>query len=305
MYHTIMLPLDGSPRAETAAPLAARIAKRDNARLHLVTVHHLAPNPEAAGWAEADNAMRSTEREYLERFGRDMLDCYGVEVSTALLEGLPARHVLRDFAKEAGVDLVVMATHGRTGLRRAWAGSVADGVVQDAHVPVLLVRPWKRAGVRWDRPFHKVLIPLDGSPQAEQAVAPALALAVPDEPTSVILVQVVEPVTIPLHPYSYAAEAVQVDAEATARSTAEANAYLNGLVAQAHAKHPAIDVSALVLVEKHAEKAVLDTAERAEIDLIAMTTSGRGLRRTIVGGFADKILCGASCPVLLYRPREG
>jgi nucleotide-binding universal stress UspA family protein len=302
MFQRIMLPLDGSPLAEVAAPIAARLAKRDGARLHLVTVHHLAPNPETAGWAEADNAMRDAEREYLDRFARDMLDCYSIQPSTALLEGLPARTVLRDFVAEAKVDLVVMTTHGRTGLRRAWLGSVADGVVQDSHVPVLLVRPWKRTGVRWDRGFRNVIVPLDGSAPAAQVLPSAFALAVADGPTFT-LVQVVEPVTRPIHPYSYAATPVETDVEATERLAADAKASLAVITTRLRREEPGVDVSALVLVDSQPGQAVLELVAGKEASLIAMTTSGRGLARTLRGGFADKVLREATCPVMVYRPR--
>src|SRR5690606_5946298 len=86
---------------------------------------------------------------------------------------------IRRYADEVGVDLVVMATHGRGALRRAWLGSVADTLVREGGRPVLLVRPPdEEARPDPDAPvtFSHLLIPLDGSDEAEQAVRPAMEL---------------------------------------------------------------------------------------------------------------------------------
>jgi nucleotide-binding universal stress UspA family protein len=96
---------------------------------------------------------------------------------------------------------------------------------------------------------------------------------------------------------------VETDVEATERLAADAKASLAAITTRLRREEPGVDVSALVLVDSQPGQAVLDLVAGREASLIAMTTSGRGLARTLRGGFADKVLREATCPVMVYRPR--
>lgn len=143
-FARLLVPLDGSPVAETALPVAADIASTTGARLLLAqavpTVTALAlgtswdvlpGNVEEVAQATADAYLRETAAK---------LAAQGVQATTVVLRGDPAGQLLETAASE-NTDLIVMATHGRTGLRRFLLGSVADRILRDAGRPVLLVRP--------------------------------------------------------------------------------------------------------------------------------------------------------------------
>ena len=108
--------------------------------------------------------------------------------------GASGRGDARQVHRELGADLVVMTTHGRGGLRRAWLGSVTDQLIRSAEVPVLVVRPGEAGAARpvWEP--GEILVALDGSPLAEAALEPAIEVArLWDAELS--LVQVVRPIT--------------------------------------------------------------------------------------------------------------
>ena len=142
MYRAVLLPLDGSQFSEQALPLASTLAKRCGAQLKVVHVHEPHTEPdwdeitpfryEGVEKAEREwngNAIR-LEQEYL--VNHIGADCKVVEGSVV--------QCLEEEITESDPDLIVMATHGRSGISRAWIGSVADNLVRHIHKPILLIR---------------------------------------------------------------------------------------------------------------------------------------------------------------------
>jgi nucleotide-binding universal stress UspA family protein len=129
-YRTICVPLDGSPLAEQALATAQPIAARIGATLLLVCV------------VTGDDIAEA--RKYLEGVA-ERLRANRFDVQTRVVEGIPADQIIY-VAQTEHADLIVMATHGRTGLRQIWLGSVATKVVHSAELPVLLVRVHQEEG---------------------------------------------------------------------------------------------------------------------------------------------------------------
>jgi nucleotide-binding universal stress UspA family protein len=129
-YRTICVPLDGSPLAEQALATAQPIAARIGATLLLVCV------------VTGDDIAEA--RKYLEGVAQ-RLRADRFNVQTHVVEGIPADQIIY-VAQTEHADLIVMATHGRTGLRHLWLGSVATRVVHSAELPVLLVRVHQEEG---------------------------------------------------------------------------------------------------------------------------------------------------------------
>jgi len=141
MFSKIMVPLDGSSFAEEALPYAHGLAERNNAVLLLARVDEtFEPPPGVFVPATAiPEVFQLSAGEYLEQQAA-RLTLAGLNVQTILLEGKVADALLK-CAREESVDLVVMSTHGRTGLSRLLMGSVAEQIVHAAPCPVLLIRP--------------------------------------------------------------------------------------------------------------------------------------------------------------------
>jgi nucleotide-binding universal stress UspA family protein len=150
MYQHILVPLDGSTLSEAGLTAAEGLAQALKARLLLVRAVNVPATVMAATGADAgivapellEDAIEGEEddaRDYLKRLA-DRLKGSGLDVAWEVVEGEPARAIV-DTAHKEGCDLIAIATHGRTGILRAVLGSVADRVVRESHLPVLLVRP--------------------------------------------------------------------------------------------------------------------------------------------------------------------
>jgi nucleotide-binding universal stress UspA family protein len=144
VYQKILVPLDGSELANCIVPHVKTIADGCNTKevilLHVIEPIYYALVGSPLIDAEAiQEELRKKAEEYL-RQTRSLLDKKGLGIRAEVKEGSPAETIV-DFAQENQVSLIVMATHGRSGIRRWFLGSVADKVVRSSHVPVLLIRP--------------------------------------------------------------------------------------------------------------------------------------------------------------------
>jgi nucleotide-binding universal stress UspA family protein len=136
MYQRILVALDGSELAEAVLPQAEGLARATGAALLLVRAVNVPATVVAA--TAGDAGMVSPE--LLDEAIAQRLQARGLQVSWEVVEGEPSEALI-DAARRHHCDLIAIATHGRTGLPRAVLGSVADRVVRESHLPVLLVRP--------------------------------------------------------------------------------------------------------------------------------------------------------------------
>jgi nucleotide-binding universal stress UspA family protein len=301
-YRSILVPLDGSQLAAEALPLAARIARSSGAKLRLALVHQHPSIPVdlAAGktMTNIDLAARKAERAYLRGIQARLRE-QGTRVASAVTLTGAVCPALVTYVRELGIDLVVMATHGRGGLRRAWLGSVADYLVHNLEVPILLVRPVSahRAGM----PPTEVLVPLDGSPLAEAALGPAVELARAWD-AGVSLLQIVGPVLLSTDLALPAPSAYDSDLTNMARDAAQD--YLNDVVERL--RGAGVRATGAAVIGWNAADAILEAARPERVVMLAVATHGRGgLQRLMLGSVADKLIRGADVPVLVHRPPGG
>jgi nucleotide-binding universal stress UspA family protein len=192
MFRQLLVPLDRSALAEQALGQAAAVARASHAAMDVVLVHEPLP---FAGYADAPwNAERwSGEHEYLETIARELVSGATVAVSHEVMRGGVVEMICQR-AHDVDADLIVMTSHGRTGLSRMWLGSVADGVIRRSSVPVLLLRPVENENRHAAaHVFKKILVPLDGSAVGADALPPAQALAHLSG-ARLVLLRVVQPV---------------------------------------------------------------------------------------------------------------
>lgn len=310
MYRSLLVPLDGSDFGEHALPLALSLARRLGTTLQVVRVHVPAWGVygELGGlYDEAtDRALRDHERAYVDAVVQRLAAVADTAPSSALLDGPVADAICRH-AAATGADLLVMTTHGRGPLARFWLGSVADALVRQASIPILLVRPQEAAADLAQEPVvRRVLIPLDGSELAEQVLEPALALGAATQ-AEYTLLRVVNRMT----PVSYdpasgrvsgLRESLLKQLQAMDRQQwTEAQDYLERLAGSLRAR--SLTVQTRVVSHEQPAAAILDDAQKNAVDLIALATQGRGgLKRLLLGSVADKVVRGAAEPVLVYRP---
>ena len=297
MYRSILVPLDGSPFAEHALPLAASIARRGSAILHLVHVHGLASAHAVDLMPHPDDAeQRASALAYLDELALRVSGDGAIPISTVLLDA-PLVHALHSYAATHAVDLTVMTTHGRGALSRLWLGSVADRLIRQSAAPVLVVHPQTVATEEQIAPaFKHMLIPLDGSALAEQILPHALALGSLMQ-TDYTLLQVAELALASTELYGS-----EFDRSVQERVCGRAQHYLDHLAEPLCSE--GFNVRTEVAIGWPAQH-ILDYARGHGVDAIALATHGHGgLARLLLGSVSDKVIRGASVPVLLYRPRE-
>jgi nucleotide-binding universal stress UspA family protein len=301
-FHSIVVPLDGSPFAEQAIPVAAAIARAARGKLRLVLVHRLPPppnDPETAKlYVSVELAVRKSERSYLRSIARRLKES-GVQAGALVLDG-PAGPTLVEWIRGSAADLVVMTTHGRGALGRAAYGSVADQLVRSLEVPVLLVRPASsdRAVADPDWMAREIVLGLDGSRTAEAALEPAARLArMLQVPLTVV--QVIPPLAVaadpPLpFPTGY-------DARITEVRRREAFDYLEDVAEGLRAE--GIAATAAAVIGDSPAGTLLDLGRAERGTLLAVGTRGRGgVKRFMLGSVADKLVRGAEVPVLVVPP---
>ena len=299
MINEILVPIDGSPCSEHVLPVALDIARRSGARVHLVQVHEpVVPAAQAIDMpvfdAAFDGELRRHEEQYLLSLANRCARV-GVRTRTELLDGAVSEAVARH-AAEADIDIIVMTTHGRGGISRAWIGSVADALIRRAAVPVLLVRPRTDQGY-WDATLdaRHILIPLDGSRLSESALRQALILGGLTGARYTLL-RVVPPLPFVTHG-TYPI----FDQQGTRESLDDAAAYLERIADELRAQGATVAISAVV--HGVPAQAILDYAARHDVDAIAMATHGRGgWMRFALGSVADTVMRGTALPIMVYRP---
>ena len=315
MFKRILVPLDGSERAEQSLPVAARIARGSGGAIILVQVIDI----QIAAYAYATHQPLIAS--HLEASGNEARSYLTELTTSSMFEGVPTEiHVpygsvpsqILSVADTSQADSMVLTSHGYTGVTRWVLGSVAEYIVRHGSVPVLLVREGHASrpdlSPEADRPV-RVLVPLDGSFLAKTALAPAACLVsalVPPARGTLHLMRVVKP--------AKAREAQQ-------SRVRRAERYLRVIAAQMRkeprtgSEAPDLTITWSVVVHQDAAEGIISEAtggEQAGRDtasggwhVIAMATNGRsGLRRWIIGSVTEGVLTKTELPLLIVRPSE-
>jgi len=295
----ILVPLDGSLFAEWAIPVALGIAERSRGEIVLVSVDEQPGPPD--GWLVVGAPVGDWLSQYLAGVVSRIKQRSSIAVSTIVRAGSVVKAIMGT-VEERSIDLVVLTTHGRGPLTRMWLGSIADNLVRHATVPILLVRPGEASTVDFDRGVHVrgVLLPLDGSSEGEQCLGAALAVC-GTEGVRYRAVTVVAPPRPVVSPYVLDSPDDQSAAIEAARL--RATEYLDGVAQRLRDKGVQVDTE--VILGEFTASALMGRAASDGIDLVVMSTHGRGgVTRLLMGSVADKVVRGIDKPVLLCREQH-
>lgn len=300
MYRTILVPLDGSSLSEQALPMATALAQAMGAQLILVQVI-------CTPGVDREEVQRKTEaeaKEYLAGVAGQLAE-RGLQAAIALSYGTVVEGILSAIELRQA-NLVVMCTHGRSGLKRWLYGSVAEALLGRSPVPVLLVRPADLVvtpSPESGRP--QVLVPLDGSALAEAVLPHAEALAEALNGTLVLLQVVI--LRVPRAPELFLASTWM---RFVKEEEAQAENYLarvadrlkqDGLCVQTVVR----SVQTVVESDTAAEVILQEARRAAGPGLVVMATHGRtGLKRLLFGSVAMAVLQRGLRPLLLLRPAD-
>lgn len=307
MFKRILVPLDGSARAEQALPVAARLARAPGGSIVLMRVAKL-PMDYGGGFTQTPlltEQIIETELddvdEYLKAIATsDTLT--GITIKTEAMFGQPLQDLL-GVAETRRADLIVMCSHGRTGLKRWALGSVAQGLAHQCPVPLLVLREGGRisalSGEETTHPL-RALVALDGSPFAETALAPAANLVAALAAPNAGVLHLTRVVT---------GESEELQQQVTT--------YMANVTERLQQKLRDLNLSITwsLLRDVDVAGAIVDMAEHGEggaraegiggCDLIAMSTHGRGgLERLMMGSVTERVLHSTRLPMLIVRPQR-
>ncbi len=321
MFDRILVPLDGSHRAEQALPIAARLARAFRGTVVLLRVVSipnefvsylaLEPIPTQSGI----DVVLDEARNYLNGM-TTVSSLVGIHTETEVILGQAAATIL-SAVNAHHIDLIVLCSHGYTGLTRWFMGSVAEKVAHHSPVPVLVLREGGSLPVGphpyAESPWH-VLVPLDGSARAQAAIAPAAQL----------IAALSAPARGALH---LTRVVVQPDPDEISHRTREAimheaKQYLGTTVEQIHAglvASPIADIQLAitwsVTLDEDIASGIIRVAESGEdaegagvfgrCQVIAMTTHGSGgMPRWVMGSITQRVLHATRLPLLIVRPPD-
>ncbi len=266
----ILVPLDGSPLAESALALADLLCRSLEARLTLLTVDT----------ANGTSGIRETARpghSYLKQIALQLQES-GLKVDFTVESGQPDR-VITTVAQDVGADLIVMTTHGRSIIEQFFISDVAERVIRKPGSPVLLIRPTEEWHSRHTR-FQRLLVGLDGSRSAESALGYAEKFAEVFK-SEILLLGVPEA--------DFEEEALRKYLETVAQALQGRNLKARTIVT---GSGPA--------------RTIVAVSESEDADLVILAKSGRGgsHRHVALGSVVNRLIQTTQRPVLLVDAAE-
>ena len=320
MFENILVPLDGSSRAEQAIPVAARLAQASGGTVVLLRVVFTPDECMAYQTLEPGMMQEVLEveleeaRNYLDTLTR-LDDLAGVHTETNAFTGDAATTILST-VDEYHIDLIVLCSHGYTGMKHWIMGSVAEKVAHHSPVPVLVLREGKPLLV--DHPAEKAslraLVPLDGSARAEAAIAPAAHLvAALSAPWKGIL-HLTRVVVMPGRETMSQNEQEHLLQQAEQSLNSSVEEIRDGLMADYEADLK-LTIPWSVTIDDDIAAGIVRVAETGTgaegvrgsdgYDIIAMATHGySGLQKWATGSISERVLHTTRLPLLIVRPPD-
>jgi len=323
MFQRILVPLDGSARAEQAIPVATRLVRSAGGAIVFVSI--VLPPSEIGDYGAEREAMavapnsyekRLTEAEqYLqhivEKYASDLT---GISVEQQVDTGATAATIF-SVARLDQIDLIVMCSHGAHALFHWVFRSIAREAVHSSPVPMLVLKESASSslGSPQDQ-LLRMLVPLDGSLLAEAACQPALqlltALVGPGR-GELHLARVVDLPSIDGKPILRAHEIKKEQEQAVQ----EAREYLTGLASRLLEALPAespMTITWSIMVSNHVSRTIVEmtkypgeSEQESRYDLLAMATHGRtGLQLLRLGSVTEHVLGATDLPLLVVRPHQ-
>ncbi len=277
--HHLLVPLDGSAYAERVLPVATFVAKHFRAKITLASVLpqmsfvRLMLRSPQRGMSSREERLK-----YLREVAR-RIQFNGMTPDVVVDMG-PVAETIDRIARERNADLLVISTHGRSGVQRWLIGSIANAILQVTSIPVLLVPPTAQARAEAPR-VRKILVPLDGSEFAER-VLPYVRGIIGVFDAEIILLHVPEIPEAEL--YGAVADLI---AELRAEAERQGQVYLEGVASVL--REEGMNVRTLVTGSDPAET-ILEISEKENVDVIMYTTHGRGgVERVLLGSVAERL----------------
>jgi nucleotide-binding universal stress UspA family protein len=288
--NSVLVPLDGSGIAEVALPYAEALAHATGGALRLFRVVPARHQPAGGEQVEDSGSAYGLQaaQEYLEALRARTLE-RGFDAEAATAYGDPITEIVAAAGSER-VAAVVMSTQGQSGLKRWYLGGVADAVLRMTAKTVLLVPPEHGAAAGQPLRFARIVVPLDGSELAEEALPVAAGLA--RASSGHLIVLNVQPASA-----ATTGDALQAEAPAEDSPSVIARAFLDAAQARVEATLPVTPV----ILRGTPSEAIAAYLSEHPAEVMVMTSHGRGSRKHLVMGSTAYRLLHAGTPILLLR----
>jgi nucleotide-binding universal stress UspA family protein len=295
MFRTILVPLDGSQLAEVVLPHANALAKAFDAALWLVRVIESTVEEETQPIDPLQWQITKREAEtYLENTA-ELLRINGVTTEYSILEGKTAGRIV-EFAENQEIDLILLSSHGKSGLSRWNISSITRKIIQNAKRSTMIVRAYESPDTGFERfHYHRMLVPLDGSLRAEY-VLPIASTIARHHGAEMLMAHIVFKPEMPRRkPLSD--EDLQLIDRFIERNRQEATQYLEQIECQ-----PPIECTTRLIISENVENSLHDLIESEQIDLVVMSAHGySGNRRQPFGNVTTNFIEYGSSPLLIVQ----
>ena len=294
MFDSILVPLDGSLLAECVLPQVTAIGRAFDAKIVLLHVldKPLADTPgqliDLINWQ-----INKTEAKlYLERIG-DRLEKTGLRTKAIILEG-PVAESITEFAKSQEMKLVILSSHGSSGLRKCGISSVTEKITLSAPTSVLIVRAQQTR----EQPYGRILVPLDGSWRAEN-VLPMVTLLARFHKSQIQVVHVVKTPEMARH-LPPAQEDIDLSDRIVARNRDAALQYLGQV--QSDSPLAGIEVQTRLIMSDNVTLAIHEMIDREKIDMLVLNAHGySGNSQWPYGSMVNNFILYGKVPLLIVQ----
>jgi nucleotide-binding universal stress UspA family protein len=294
MFDPILVPLDGSLLAECVLPQVVEIGQAFDARIILL---HVLDKTRAGTSTQVFDLLnwqinKTEAKLYLERIS-DRLQLSGLKPETIVLEGLVAE-TISEFAQSKEMKLVILSSHGHSGVRKWGISSVTHKVILSAPASMLIVR----APQLKEHPYERILVPLDGSWRAEN-VLPMVTLLARQHKSQIQIAHVVKTPDMARH-MPPMQEDIELSNQLVARNREEALHYLDEV--QLRSPLAGIDVKAHLITSNNATVALHELVDREQIDLVALSAHGySGNNQWPYGSMVNNFILYGKVPLLIVQ----
>jgi nucleotide-binding universal stress UspA family protein len=298
MLESILVPLDGSLLAECVLPHVVALSQAFDAKVLLLRV--VGENHEPGTTHSVDPLnwqINKTETTvYLKQIDSQLHEA-GVKTEIATREGLAADWII-GVAETEGVNLIVLSTHGQSGLTQWGTGSIVQRIIASAQTSLLLVRAHEAESAELNDHHYRRLVPLDGSRRAEHVLPMVIALA-RFHHSQIHLVHVVKKPEMARH-MPLTQEDSELSDHIVARNQEEIAQYF--ALMQMRSPQEGIDVQTHVLISEDVAAALHGFVERENIDLVALSAHGySGNSQWPYGSIANNFIAYGKVPLLLSQ----
>ena len=296
MFQRILIPLDGSPLAESVLPHAVAMAQAAGGEIFLLRVLDVigaVTRPRSVD--PFDWQIRKTEVEMYIKEVAQRLEEQGVTVHHSLVEGKAAEQII-EFAHQNEMDLIVLSSHGQSGVSGWNVSSVVQKVILRAQTSILLIRAYAAGSTPLgEKTYRRIMLPLDGS-QRSECVLPLAEMLARTYDAELLFVHVVEKPEIPRRTPP-TQEDLDLVERITERNRIEAEKYFNDLRSRVDAQ-----MQVRILVNENAASVLHTMVEQNQVDLVVLSAHGySGETRWPYGSIVIGFIAYGSSPLLVFQ----